>query len=176
LKKHLIICTEKIKYYYTQEIEEKDNIIKEKDYIIKQKDNEIFELKMIIAELNGKNKVYEVEQESLIKIAMQPKTTNNNTYNNLSIFDKDILTERLSMTLQNITPEQLYDGQKSVARILAPCLDNGDGTKMISCSDKSRGIFVSKDKHGNINKDFEAKNLVEVIHPIVVTKADEIKK
>jgi hypothetical protein len=98
---------------------------------------------MIIAEMTGKNKVYEVEQESLLKIAMQPKTTtNNNIYNNLSVFDKDILTERLNMSLQNITPEQLYEGQKSVAKILAPCLDNGDGTKMISCSDKSRGIFV----------------------------------
>jgi hypothetical protein len=199
LKKHIIICKIKIEneikekekqiiYDYENIIEtlKKQNIditenydeeINIKNKIINEQENEIIELKMTIAELTGKNKVYEVD---LMKIAMQPRTTtntnNNNIYNNLSVFDKDVLTERLNSTLQNITAEQLYEGQKSVAKILAPCLDNGDGTKMISCSDKSRGTLVSKDKNGNINKDFNAKNLVDVIHPIVLTKADEVNK
>jgi predicted nucleic acid-binding Zn-ribbon protein len=186
LNKHLLNCLEKIKKTFSDEIEQikktssieiehlNKEIIKSKK-IINEQENEIIELKMTIAELTGKNKVYEVD---LMKIAMQPRTTNtnNNIYNNLSVFDKDVLTERLNSTLQNITAEQLYEGQKSVAKILAPCLDNGDGTKMISCSDKSRGTLVSKDKNGNINKDFNAKNLVDVIHPIVLTKADEVNK
>jgi len=163
LKKQIINITEN----YEEQIDIKNKIINEQK-------NEIFELKITIAELTGKNKVYEVD---LMKIAMQPRTNNNNNiYNNLSVFDKDVLTKRLNVTLQSITAQQLYDGQKSVAKILAPCLDNGDGTKMISCSDKSRGTLVSKDKNGNINKDFNAKNLVDVIQPIVLTKADEVNK
>jgi hypothetical protein len=197
LNKHFLICLEKIKKTFLDEIEqikktssdEIEQIKKTSSDEIDHLNNkislyendtqslkdEIIELKMTIAELTGKNKVYEVD---LMKIAMQPRTTNtnNNIYNNLSVFDKDVLTERLNSTLQNITAEQLYEGQKSVAKILAPCLDNGDGTKMISCSDKSRGTLVSKDKNGNINKDFNAKNLVDVIHPIVLTKADEVNK
>ena len=157
-----------------EELKQIENELKEE---LRQKDEIIIELKMTIAELNIEKNIYKDDHESMKKLAMQPKTTtNNNIYNNLSVFDKDILTERLNSSLQNITPEQLYDGQKSVAKILAPCLDNGDGTKMVSCSDKSRGTLVSKDKNGNINKDFNAKNLVDVIHPIVLTKADEVNK
>jgi len=178
LKKHLSNCLEKIKKHFYDEIEELKQIENELKEELRQKDEIIIELKMTIAELNIEKNIYKDDHESMKKLAMQPKTTttNNNIYNNLSVFDKDILTERLNSSLQNITPEQLYDGQKSVAKILAPCLDNGDGTKMVSCSDKSRGTLVSKDKNGNINKDFNAKNLVDVIHPIVLTKADEVNK
>ena len=158
-------------------LEEKDKRIKDLENIIQEKDKRISELEKEIAHYKGRDEILSSNQECLNKIAMQPRNNanTNNIFNNLSVFDKDVLVKRLTESMSQITPEQLYEGQKAVAKIVAPCLNNDDGTKMLSCSDKSRGVFAMKDKDGKINKD-NGQILVEVIHPIVITKADEIKK
>jgi hypothetical protein len=198
LSRHLLICKSKKQKdndsFINSKLLEFEELIKNKDnqiqllleennkkniriiYLEKQLQNELDkkELEKEIAHYKGRDEILSSNQECLNKIAMQPRN-NNNIFNNLSVFDKDVLVKRLTESMSQITPEQLYEGQKAVAKIVAPCLNNDDGTKMLSCSDKSRGVFAMKDKDGKINKD-NGQILVEVIHPIVITKADEIKK
>lgn len=68
----------------------------------------------------------------------------------------------------------MYDGQESISRFIAPCLKNDDGTQLYKCTDYSRGIYVKKDKNGNIVKDINGKNLAELIEPIASKKAEEL--
>jgi hypothetical protein len=181
LNNHLLICKSKKQKDNDSKLLEFEELIKNKDnqiqLLLEEKDKRISELEKEIAHYKGRDEILSSNQECLNKIAMQPRnnTNTNNIFNNLSVFDKDVLVKRLTESMSQITPEQLYEGQKAVAKIVAPCLNNDDGTKMLSCSDKSRGVFAMKDKDGKINKD-NGQILVEVIHPIVITKADEIKK
>jgi hypothetical protein len=113
------------------------------------------------------------------KIALQPKTTNNTTTNNnkivnLAVFDINEIKTRLTENIENIEACDLYDGQISVARILAPCLQNPDGQKMITCSDFARSSFSYKDQHGNINRDIKCLKLANEIEPIVTKKANSL--
>ena len=68
----------------------------------------------------------------------------------------------------------MYDGQESISRFIAPCLKNDDGTQLYKCTDYSRGVYIKKDQHGNIIKDINGKNLVELIEPIASKKAEEL--
>ena len=161
--RHLEICKER----------QKKNIDE-----IKRLKTEIQELKEYIIKLETENNIYKKDRETINDIAKQPKTNNttNNIINNLSVYEDKLITDRFIMALDNIKPADFYDGQQAIGRILAPCLQNDDGTKMITCSDYSRGIFVKKDKHGNLNKDIKCRNLAELIEPIASTKADELIK
>jgi hypothetical protein len=58
--------------------------------------------------------------------------------------------------------------------LVAPCLKNDDGTKMIQCSDFSRNIFITKDNKGNIIKDINCRNLCDLIEPIATMKANQL--
>ena len=163
--RHLEICKQKQK----RELEE-----------IKRLQIENQELKEYIIKLEAENNIYRKDHETISDIAKQPKTNNttttNNIINNLSVYEDKLIADRFTMALDNIKPSDFYDGQQAIGRILAPCLQNDDGTKMITCSDYSRGVFIKKDKHGNINKDIKCRNLVELIEPIASTKADELIK
>lgn len=179
IKKHLNICKEKKK-----EISEEFNNNYEKlqnDYNNLQDEYEkkIQELKEYIIKLETENSIYKKDHDTISDIAKQPKNTNNtinNTINNLSVYDDDEIKSRFSIALNSIKPSDLYDGQKSIGRVVAPCLKNDDGTKMITCTDYSRNIFMYKDKNGNINKDIKCKNLAELIEPLASAKAGELIK
>jgi len=145
--------------------------------------NDIEKLKLVIDEqknyiskLEAKIEIYEKDHETIFDIAKQTKITNtNNIINNLAIFDIDKITENFSSKLEYITKEDIINGQKGIANILAPCLyDNGN--KMITCTDKSRLIFTKMDKNNNKVKDQELKNLAILIKPLALKKADEIFK
>lgn len=136
----------------------------------------IQELKDYIIKLETENSIYKKDHETISDIAKQPKNTTNNIINNLCVYDDNEIKNRFSVALSNIKPSDLYDGQKSIGRFVAPCLKNDDGTKMLSCTDYSRNVFVYKDKNGNINKDIKCKNLVDLIEPIASAKADELLK
>ena len=170
--KHVLIC--KIK----KKIEE-DNI----RYEYKKLQNKIIKLEEYnknlqdyIIKLETENNIYKRDHETISVMAKQPKNTTNNIVNNLSVYDDNEIKNRFCVAISNIKPSDLYDGQKSIGRFVAPCLTNDDGTKMISCSDYSRNIFVYKDKNGIINKDIKCKNLVDLIEPIASAKADELIK
>jgi hypothetical protein len=124
-------------------------------------------------------KLHAEESKVIQKIALQPKTTNNTTTNNnkivnLAVFDINEIKTRLAENIENIEACDLYEGQISVARILAPCLQNPDGQKMITCSDFARSSFSYKDQHGNINRDIKCLKLANEIEPIVTKKANSL--
>ena len=155
-----------------------------KDFEILKLDNEkkqieITELKEYITKLEAENSIYKRDHETLTSIAKQPKisTTNNtsNTYN-LSVYDDNLIKDRFMIAINNIKPSDIYEGQKSIGRFVAPCLKNDDGTSMISCTDSSRNVFIYKDSDGNINKDIKCKNLANLIEPIASAKVDELIK
>jgi len=170
INNHLNICKKKHsseKNVLNEEIEE----LKKENQELKKENQE---LKKEILILKAENNIYKKDHETIYDIAKQPKTTNNNI--NLSIYDDNIITQRFSMALSNVKPSDFYDGQQSIGRIVAPCLQNEDGSKLMYCSDYSRSIFVKKDKHGNINKDIKCRNLADLIEPIALSKADELIK
>ena len=150
---------------------------KEYDNLKLDYENKIQELKEYIIKLETENNIYKKDHETINDIAKQPKTTHtSNIINNLSVYDDDEIKSRFHIALTNIKPSDLYDGQKSIGRFVAPCLTNEDGTKMLSCTDHSRSVFMYKDKNGNVNKDIKCKNLAELIEPIASAKADEFVK
>ena len=102
-------------------------------------------------------------------------TTNNTNIMNLAPLDMDILTNRITKVInEKMTSSHLIDGQEGVARLVASCFTNEDGKKLITCTDTSRGIWKSKDKDGNIIKDYKANTIAKVVKPIAVSKADKI--
>ena len=164
-------------------IDEQKNDIEKFKLVIDEQKNDIEKLKLVIDEqknyiskLEAKIEIYEKDHETIFDIAKQTKITNtNNIINNLAIFDIDKITENFSSKLEYITKEDIINGQKGIANILAPCLyDNGN--KMITCTDKSRLIFTKMDKNNNKVKDQELKNLAILIKPLALKKADEIFK
>ena len=142
---------------------------------INKSKNEINVMKEYIIKLETENNIYSKDHETITAIAKQPKTTNNNNYN-LCIYDDNIIKDRFSIAINNIKPSDLYDGQKSIGRFVVPCLQNDDGSKMISCTDFARNVFIYKDVNGNINKDIKCKNLANLIEPIATAKVNELIK
>jgi chromosome segregation ATPase len=141
---------------------------------INKSKNEINDMKEYIIKLETENNIYSKDHDTITTIAKQPKTTNNNY--NLSIYDDNIIKDRFSIAINNIKPSDLYDGQKSIGRFVVPCLQNDDGSKMISCTDFARNVFIYKDVNGNINKDIKCKNLANLIEPIATAKVNELMK
>ena len=126
-------------------------------------------------ENNMYKNIYEKDHQVITTMAQQPKNnTNNNIVNNLAVYDNKTITDRFTDVLNNIKPTDLYDGQESISRFIAPCLKNDDGTQLYKCTDYSRGVYIKKDHHGNIIKDINGKNLVELIEPIASKKAVEL--
>jgi len=139
--------------------------------------SELNELKEKNIKLEVENNIYKNDHDTVTFIAKQPKTTTKTTnFNNLSVYNDDIIKDRFTSALNNIKPSDLYDGQKSIGRFVAPCLQNDDGTKMITCSDFARNVFLMKDDDGNLNKDIKCRNLANIIEPIATAKVDELIK
>lgn len=158
---------------------EYEQIKKELEQNKKEKNEEIEKLKIQVEEFKkqayifeGKNEVYKTDQQCLHKIAQQVKTNNNTTYNNLVIYDENVFTQKIKNGInQFLTPEIVCEGQVGLSKILGPCIEE---TKMIGCSDKSRSIFITKDKDGNLIKDIKGVKIASVIEPIASEKVDEI--
>jgi hypothetical protein len=192
IKRHLIVCElKKNKDYENKIIElEKMYLEKQKEYenkisILESKNCDLesknYDLEKINIELQTENNMYknmyEKDHQVITNMAQQPKNTNNTNnhiVNNLAVYDNKTITDRFTDVLNNIKPTDLYDGQESISRLIAPCLKNDDGTQMYKCTDYSRGVYIKKDHHGNILKDINGKNLVELIEPIASKKAVEL--
>ena len=139
---------------------------------------ELKEMKVYLEKIEFENNIYKKDHETVTSIAKQPKITTKitNNYNNLSVYNDDVIKDRFTSAINNIKPSDLYDGQKSIGRFVAPCLQNDDGTKMITCSDFARNVFIVKDDEGNLNKDIKCRNLANIIEPIATAKVDELIK
>jgi len=178
LHTHIIICKEKDIYNVKRELNQKHleeiKILEEK-YL-----NDLNSYKIIIASLEAKIEIYEKDHDIISDIAKQTKITNNtntntnNIVNNLAIYDINRITETFSNKLEYITKEDIINGQKGIANILVPCLYDENGNKMLTCTDKSRLMFIKLDDKYNRIKDSELKNLASAIKPLALKKADEI--
>ena len=180
IKRHLLVCILKKEKGYENKIFSYENKIAELEKtmltIKKEYESKISELEKVIVKLQAENNIYEKDHQVLTNLAQQPKTNTNNNHiiNNLAVYDNKLITDRFNDVLSNIKSIDLYDGQESISRLIAPCLKNEDGTQLYKCTDYSRGVYIKKDKHGNLIKDINGKNLVELIEPIATKKADEL--
>jgi hypothetical protein len=178
IKTHLLSCKIKKNEYFENLQEDFKKLQKENKKLKKKYQKKILEMKEYIIKIETENKIYRKDNDTITSMAKQPKTTtttNNNTYN-LSVYDDNIIKDRFTLAINKANPSDLYGGQKSIGRFVAPCLKNADGTSMISCTDLSRNIFIYKDVDGNINKDIKCKNLANLIEPIATAKVDELIK
>ena len=151
--KHIFICKDKIKV-----LEENNKELKDKIKILEER-----------------LKIYEKDREIINDLARQPKNTTNNTTNilNLSTYNPSLIEERFKNAVENMITDDLYEGSVSVAKIVAPCLQNDDNTTMYQCSNFSRNIFIKKED-GQIKKDVEARELAKMIKPIAYNKASKL--
>lgn len=179
LQNHLNNCKEK-NNFANKKIEEENTELKNKNQELKNNMEKlkltIEEQKIYISKLETKVEIYEKDHETISDIAKQTKITNttNNIINNLAVYDIDKITEQFTNKLEYITKEDIINGQKGIANIIAPCLQDENGNKMLTCTDRSRLIFTKLDENKNRIKDIELKNLASVIKPIAIKKADEI--
>jgi len=183
LQCHLSTCKKKLIFDIKDELKNQYNeeikILKEKqiEEIKLLKENQLEEMndkKKYIATLEAKIEIYEKDHDVISDIAKQTKITTNNIVNNLAIYDIDKITKQFSNKLEYITKDDIINGQKGIASILAPCLYDDNGNKMLMCTDKSRLIFTKLDENNNKIKDSELKNLATIIKPLALKKADEI--
>lgn len=142
---------------------------------LNEKESEITSLKEEVISYKSKIEIYKEDKDCLHKIALQPKTNNNNNNitNNLGILNLDTLTRNFQSALENISADDILDGQKSIARLVAPCFIEDDGTKLLSCSDISRSIFAYKDASGSVIKDLQCAKIAKTIEPFASQKASE---
>jgi prefoldin subunit 5 len=172
VNKHILTCKDK-NVNITFELNE---LIKNLEDEIKNLNNKIIEKDSYISRLEAENNIYKKDHDILTDIAKNAKvkTINNNTINNLAVYDIDKITEQFTNKLEYMTKEDIINGQRGIANIIAPCLRDENGNKMLTCTDTSRLVFAKLDSNKNRTKDIELKDLASVIKPIAIKKADEI--
>jgi len=161
----------KLKKLLIEKDEEINNLRNEKDEEINnlrnEKDEEINNLRLRIAELETQNKIYLQDRELVQKLAMQPKNTNTTTTNNDNRINNNFFDdpERIKrMINEKLNEDYVCDGQKGVAQFAYDALlKDEDGNKNYICSDPSRQIFKFKNSEGNIEKDFKAIKLTNML-------------
>lgn len=138
---------------------------------LRKVEKEEYSLQYVNKILNDEIKEYKT---TVIKLAEKPQTYNNINIQNLTVFDENIITKRFKIVMKDVEPTDLDEGQKSISRLIAPCLKNNDGLKMIHCSNPSRNIFVKKLPNNAVERDINCNKLCKLIHPIASYKANEL--
>ena len=171
LTTHLNICKTKLKANFINEKREE-----EKEHL-KDRDNLILQLKV---ELKQKDEYISKLEESLEKanktiadIAMQPKTTNNNTNNNnndnhihnetyiTNNFDINDISKIANVLENHLTTDVLRRGQEGVADMLKTYLLQTDkGDPVYECTDVARQKIEFRNVDGNIETDPNATKLI----------------
>jgi hypothetical protein len=153
--------------------------IKPMEIILLEEQNKI----LVAQNLEYKLQIQDLQNklENLAKQAINKPTTLNTTNNttnnilNLAPLDMNALKEQLSDIINTkMTEEHVIEGQEGIAKLVSCCFTTDDGKKLITCSDVSRGVWKSKDKNGNIIKDYKANNIAKVIKPLATLKANEL--
>jgi len=167
LKVHLNICKIKIKNdkekeEQNYEIKKLINNLEKKDIEIEKLKNEIEKLKNEnkMVELKTKNKIYAKDRELIHKIASSRNTTNINVINN--IFNQP---EKVKELLEhNLNTNHIVDGQKGIAHFaFNTLLKDDNGNINYFCTDLSRSIFKFQNSEGELEKDFKATRLTDLI-------------
>ncbi len=129
--------------------------LRDQEITLKERDKYIKELKEALAKAN----------ETIATIAMQPKTTTNNTDNRVSHitnnFDINNIEKITSVLENHLTPDVMRRGQEGVADMLKThLLQTSNGDPMYECTDVSRQKFEFRNADGNMETDPKATKLI----------------
>ena len=147
--------------------DEIDILIKEKDYIIKNLEKKNMELIIEISTLKNSNSIYEKkynhDHKEIIKMAKEPKTTNNNKIRVKNNFFKD--SEKVKEIINTkLNRFDIADGQKGIAKFaMDNFLKDDEGIPNYICTDPSRHIFKYQNENGDLEKDIKAKKLTNLL-------------
>lgn len=154
LKRHLVVCKAK-KEHCSEVYEERIRFLEEK-------------LKMMEIELssaNAKLEIFKADHDSLVDLAKQPRTTNNNTVNNkvLNMSILDLGKDRIQNIIEtDLTYNHGAGGQAGIAEFVAEkVLIDDKGNSTFLCTDPARRVFKYRDSEGNVCKDIEARCLTD---------------
>lgn len=174
---HLKICKE-IKNQdikkLTLKIDEKDKELEELKIKFEEQKIEINNLKFII-------EFYKSDHILVQEMAKEPKNTNTNT----TINNKYLSLAPLSLTKSEIKEqvnnnfliENFLRGQEGVADFAYNnFLLDDEGNSKYLCNDVNRYTFTYKTKDGELNKDYKANNLTNLICADVINKSSIISK
>jgi hypothetical protein len=154
LKTHTKNCKKKTEFEIQKLLEENQKLLEENQ-----------KLQIRIVELETENKIYLQDREVVQKLALQPKTTNNNDNRikiNNNFFDNP---ERIKQMInEKLNKDYISDGQKGVAQFACNnLLKDENGNMNYICSDPSRHIFKFQNSEGNIEKDVKAIKLTNML-------------
>jgi hypothetical protein len=165
---------------YQDKLKEKDNLIiqlqeqiKQKEYDYDLNNKQINDIVLQLRERETQKDEYISKIESLLAkanetiatIAMQPKTTTNNTDNRVSHitnnFDINNIEKMTSMLENHLTPDVMRRGQEGVADMLKThLLQTSNGDPMYECTDVARQKFEFRNADGNMETDPKATKLI----------------
>ena len=173
LDRHVAVCKANDKLYELENIIQQQaqelNRYKETEGIYEK---QLIEYKKQIQELQNKL------ENIAVKAVGRPitsNTTNNTNIMNLAPLNMTSLTEHLTTVINTqMTEKHVLEGQEGIAKLISCCFTTDDGKKLITCTDISRGVWKSKDKDGNVSRDFKASKIAKVVKPIATSKADSI--
>ena len=163
IKVHDKICKKKLEFDNKNLLSEKDKEIKKLLSEKNEKDEEIKRLQIRIVELETENKIYLQGHEVVQKMAVQPKTSNDNRIRiNNNFFDNP---ERIKQMIdEKLTKDYISEGQKGVAQFACKnLLKDENGNMNYICSDLSRLVFKFYNSEGNIEKDVKANKLTNML-------------
>jgi hypothetical protein len=171
-KRNMIIHIENCKEVNVQKIKDNyNNKLLEKDEVIKQLESKIKNLEKIL-------EIYKSDHECIQEIAKQPRINNNNTVNKyLNITPFTIKEREIERKVSlNFTEDNFLEGQKGIADFTYNnlLLDDNGISKYI-CKDINRGNFAYKNENGDIEIDYNADKLINIIHKDVIAKSQTIK-
>lgn len=165
-KNHLTIC-KALKLSKDKEVEDLKNQIKLKDDIIKE-----IEYKKELEITNAK-------LECIKEISKEPKTinntiNNNNKYINMAplILNKSDVKTRIQ---NDFTKNHFLEGQEGVAKcVYDSFLIDKEGKSKYIITNMNKGVFIYKDKHGDIKKDIQAYKLTNIVANDIIDKSKDI--
>ena len=147
-----------------EKIKKENEKLKNENEKIKNENEKIkneLEICLLRKELEIKEKLYKDEHNTIKKIALQPRTSNNtnNIIGNLNLSD----TERIKGIIEReFTTDDILDGQKGLANFaFQKILKDENGNLVYACVDPSRKMFKFKDVDGNVIKDINTQKLTE---------------
>lgn len=136
------------------------------------------ELLNIISNLKQQLHDSQIQLKIYKEIAEKSKTVNNNTINNkyLLLSPLIISPETLQKQLKkHFNKNNLIDGQKAVADFAnSRLLRDKYGNSNFIPKDLSRGLFVYKNKSGEVENDFKAINLVNSLYDPVLQHSEKV--
>ena len=170
---------DKIKSYEDKMISYEDKIKSYENKIVILEKN-VIQKDLVISNLEGKMSIYQNNQEAIIDIAKQPKSTKNTNNTNKilninSAIDFDDI-EKVKNIIENYNIDYIIDGQKGFAKFAVDnLLKDENGNLKYVCTDPSRQIFKYKNNEGLLKKDVEAKKLTNyLVDGGISQKATEI--